>query len=84
MCLLGSVKPFGKYLLGLPYLFLLCRFVILVVSHFGFEGRTLVLITPVPGHCLPFTFDIISELILVKQVLPQPGKSLFNKIFDNL
>ena len=27
---------------------------ILVVSHFGFEGGTLVLTVPVPGHCLPF------------------------------
>ena len=25
---------------------------ILVVSHFGFEGGTVVLIAPVPGHCL--------------------------------
>ena len=30
--------------------------VILVTSHFGFEGGTLVLIAPVPGHCLSFTF----------------------------
>ena len=29
-------------------------FVILVVSHFDFEGRTLVLNALVPGHCLPF------------------------------
>ena len=34
---------------------LLCLFVALVVSHFGFEGRNLVLIVSVPGHCLPFT-----------------------------
>ena len=25
-------------------------------SHFGFEGWTVVLIVPAPGHCLPFTF----------------------------
>ena len=31
-------------------------FVILVVSYFGFEGATVVLIVPVPGKCLPFTF----------------------------
>ena len=30
---------------------LLCLFVALVVSHFGFEGRTLGLIASVPGHC---------------------------------
>ena len=35
---------------------LLCLSVALDVSHFGFEGRTLVLIASVPGHCLPFTF----------------------------
>ena len=30
-------------------------FVILVVSNFGFEVGAMVLIVPVPGHCLPFT-----------------------------
>ena len=35
-------------------LFVLCLFVILVVCHFGFEGRALVLIAPIPGHCLTF------------------------------
>ena len=35
---------------------LLCLFGALVVSHYCFEGRTLVLIASVPGHCLPFTF----------------------------
>ena len=29
---------------------LICLFVALVVSHFGLEGRTLVLIAPIPGH----------------------------------
>ena len=33
-----------------------CLFVALVVSNFGFDGRTLVLIVSTPGHCLPFTF----------------------------
>ena len=28
--------------------------VILFVSHFGFKGRTLVLIVPMPGHCSTF------------------------------
>ena len=32
---------------------LFCLIVILVVSHFGFEGGTLALIASV--HCLPFT-----------------------------
>ena len=31
--------------------------VILVIFHFGFEGRTLVLIASVPGHCLSFHFS---------------------------
>ena len=30
--------------------------VILVISHFDFEGGTLVLIASVPGHCLSLTF----------------------------
>ena len=34
---------------------LLCLFVALVVSQFGFEDRTLVLIVSVHGHCLLFT-----------------------------
>ena len=37
---------------------LLCPFVALVVSHFGFKGRTLVLFASVLGHCLPFTFSL--------------------------
>ena len=37
---------------------LLCPFVALVVSHFGFEGKTSVLFASVPGHCLPFYFFI--------------------------
>ena len=32
---------------------LVCPLVALVVSHFGFEGRTLVMMASVPGHCLP-------------------------------
>ena len=31
---------------------------ILDSPHFDFEGGTLVLIAPVPGHCLPFTLFI--------------------------
>ena len=34
----------------------LCSFEALVVSHFGFEGRTSGLFVSVPSHCLPFTF----------------------------
>ena len=31
-------------------------YVILGISHSGFEGRIRVLINPVPGHCLLVTF----------------------------
>ena len=37
--------------------FIVFVFVILVVSHFGFEGRTLVPFASVSGHCLSFTFS---------------------------
>ena len=37
---------------------LLCLFVAVVVSDFGFEGRTLILIASIPGHCLHFTFFV--------------------------
>ena len=30
---------------------LLCLFVVLVVSHLGFEDENVVLIVQVPGHC---------------------------------
>ena len=26
------------------------------ISYFSFVGRTSLLIVPIPGHCLPFTF----------------------------
>ena len=39
----------------------LCLFVILVISHFGFDGRTLVLFSPVPGHCLPFYLTLYKK-----------------------
>ena len=32
----------------------ICNF---VVSQFGFEGWAVVLMAPVPCHCLPFTFQ---------------------------
>ena len=37
---------------------MLCLFVILIVSRLGFEGGTVVLIAPVPGHRLPFTLPL--------------------------
>ena len=49
--------PFGKELFTLlpHFVFVICLFVVLVISRFGFDDRLLVLIVPVPGHCLPFT-----------------------------
>ena len=49
--------PFGKLLLirlaFCPHC--ICLFVILVISHFGFEGRICLLIAPVPVHCFLIT-----------------------------
>ena len=35
----------------------ICLFVVLIISHQGFEGRILLLIVPVSGHCLSFTLQ---------------------------
>ena len=32
--------------------FVSCLFVVLFITHFGFEDMILVLVFPVPGHCL--------------------------------
>ena len=53
--ILGKSCSFGKNVFSLLRLF-----VVLVDSNFGFEGGNLVLIVPVPGHCLPSTFCYIS------------------------
>ena len=43
--------------LGWPFfLIVFCLFVILVISHFGFEIRVCLLIGPVPVHCFLVTF----------------------------
>ena len=46
-----------------PCCLFLCLFVALTVSHFGIEGRTLVLIALVSGHFLPFTFYIFKHIV---------------------
>ena len=57
MCLDNIKLDLGDELLIRSYvLFILCLFVVLVVSRFGFEFRTLVMIAPFPVHCLSFTF----------------------------
>ena len=45
-------------------------FVIFVVSNLGFECRNLVLIAPVPGHCLQFAFHniMIAEVAIYKNI----------------
>ena len=43
------------FLLMLLFCFNKCMSVSLVVFHFGFEGGALVLVAPVPGHCLLVT-----------------------------
>ena len=48
--ILQHIVIFDNYLLKM---FLV---VMLVITHIGFEGRTLVLIVSVPGHYLPFHF----------------------------
>ena len=46
---------------GQPYVhFVLCIFVNLAGSHFGFDGGIVVSIAPVLGHRLPFTFRLLS------------------------
>ena len=37
-------------------------FLIFVISNFGVGGRVIVMIIPVPGHCLPFTFRISNSM----------------------
>ena len=39
------------------------RFLYLVISLFGFEGRIWDLIVSVPYHCLSFYFDLITSFI---------------------
>ena len=46
-------------------LFVSCLIVVLVISHFGFDDRSLVLVMPVPGYCWRLTFsgqDVINPL----------------------
>ena len=44
---------------------LLCLFVALVVSHFGFDGRNFVLIASVHGHCVHFTFKTSKDFLKI-------------------
>ena len=52
----AKLPPFGKGSDLVNILFVLCLFAILVLSHFDFEGRYLVLIEPVPGIAILYLF----------------------------
>ena len=49
-------------------LFLVCIFVILVISHLSLKGRILVLTVQVPGNYIPFTSFIKSPKDVLYQV----------------
>ena len=52
--ILGSIKVANSLSISIHHyvLFVLCLYVVLVLSHFGFEDRILVLVVPVPSHHL--------------------------------
>ena len=60
----GAAYSFYRYVL-----FAYSLIVILVISHFGFEGRTLVLIVSVPVHSLSFTLHYNSYCNVYKYTL---------------
>ena len=64
------LKGFGSYVATFweiadphavkPYVpFVLCLFVILFISYFGFASEALILIAAVLGHCLPFYLSLM-------------------------
>ena len=58
-------STFRKELIALiPYALLaICLSEILFISFFGFEGRTLLLIVPVPGHCSFLTVSLTFHVV---------------------
>ena len=56
----------------------------LVISNFGFEGGTLVLIASVPGHCLSFTRHVFFYLTYLSITLPVEVDPVGFKITCNL
>ena len=44
------------------------------ISHFSFVGRILLLIVPIPSHCLPFTFVLKYSRIMRKPAFLQMRK----------
>ena len=61
----------------------LCLFVVLVDVRFPFEGKTLVLITPVPDHCYFFTYSQTLFAILLVYVMLRMIWS-FHDVFSKL
>ena len=73
-------KKLSGHLLGKSCSFdhmfsLLCLFVVFVVSYFGFEGRTLVLMASVPKLLLTFYFLLF--FILIENVVIRHLVSIF-------
>ena len=59
------MKPFAKKLFTRLTVRSFCNLsIILVIYHFGFEGRTLVLIGSVPGHSLHLSFAFMVRINL--------------------
>ena len=54
-------------------LIVLCLFVILVTSRFDFEGRSWVLIAPVPGLRIPYLF--LSSMAKIETDQQQLGRN---------
>ena len=68
-------------------LFSLCLLVILAVSNFDFESGTLVLIAPVPGHCVHFNvlidnYNNLFNLRIFKEKNADLMQILFSLYFD--
>ena len=51
----------AAHLVDHMFSFVFRLFVILVISHFGFEGWVWVLIASVPDRCILFTFIILKQ-----------------------
>ena len=59
--------------------FVICLFVILVGSHVGFEGWAVVLIAPIPGHCLPFNILLSFSDFNKRKCVLEDGKLKYYK-----
>ena len=55
--------------------FYIMLFAIWVIPDFGFEGKCLVLIAPVPGHCLPIAFAMPYTIAVFEIISHDPNLS---------